>query len=553
MVDILDMPRILNLPKKYRNSLGYYPDILFYQASRNDYEEKLKELSKSWFIYSNGYNLEPVGLFTYLFQSFKGWLGFTNYCQPERVLMSLQKFAFFGHLRGYPQGQLNNLTSYGLSEEYIKLVSSPKSPVTSMVIQYQLIEYYMQNQLVFISDIRADQPRVSNTYGEPLAQLDLWEEIPKLDPQDPILIEKTIKQLEGETPNYSFFPNSRYAYSAAKCNIEKAKGELASNFVYQWVTNSHTKAQNFLERALSLAPKITNDEPELYIRYYKQIGLKSQAILLLKKLPPVQAFNYMISLDLYDAAYKLFNENQGQVFSKDDIQKLADYFSDLGESDYKKGRSHRDANIWDEATELYKSGLEAKKKAYDLEPNQSRKDEYTTYQRLYAQILIDSNIQSNIPSKYRIEEIDEAIAILQGCLPKDIGELKLRNTALAKGLLHKAQHLNSQLPTYPSLEEEDNINVIVQLLNEISELLKGTEDETQKGLLNTALILLTTFKPDNDLTYESEVKMQPRRGNLLSGVSNLLAKGFGTFRSSTSSSTATIKGDVESGFHPYQS
>jgi hypothetical protein len=315
---------IKKINNKYRDSLGYYPDILFYQHNKEQYENALRLLAKARYIYTDGYSFKPVGLFTYLFQSFKGLLGLTNYCEAPKVQMALQKFAFYGYLKGYPQDELVNLESHGLPQDYRKLVSGKIDSQTSARIQEQLITFYLENQQSFSKDIKENQPLISSNsvFGNTLAQAIFWtnkknkvetpsEEIPKLDPQDDLLISSTINILEGEKQNlnkpdeeqYPFLHQSKYAFYAAKHNIFKAKNEQESFSYNIPFSGSRAKANLFLGRALYFNDKIYLEEKHIYINYFIMNNQKEKALRLIEQLDTTQsaqALKYVIDNDFSD-------------------------------------------------------------------------------------------------------------------------------------------------------------------------------------------------------------------------------------------------------------
>src|SRR5436190_1214666 len=133
------------IPTALQESLGYYPDILFYQHNSKEYKEKLTRLAHARFIYSDGYTLRRAGFLRFSFESIKGMLGFINHCEGQKVQLSLQKFAFYGYLNSFPQKNLSGLKHHGLSHNYIHLVSQSRNSQNSALIQTILINFYVDN------------------------------------------------------------------------------------------------------------------------------------------------------------------------------------------------------------------------------------------------------------------------------------------------------------------------------------------------------------------------------------------------------------------------
>lgn len=522
---------ISKIPKKYRESLGYYPDVIFYQHKQREYGQKLQLLSQAQFIYTDGYRLRPAGMFRFAYESFKGFLGFTNHCQTEKVQLSLQKFAFYGYLKGYQQQQLTKLQRHGLQPDNIQLVSKPRSSQTSATIQSTLIRYYLEHAECFNAKIRDEQPKIRETYkfGISLTWLKLWTEIPKLDPQNDLIISQTRDQLENEEsdhPSYDFIRDSKYAQAAANLYLSKAKKEK-NTLLYGWnlLNNSKLRAQQFLERALFFNSQVVVDEKELYISYYLEKNELQKALVLIEQLEPVEAFSRLVSLEQYDKAYTLFSTNKTTQFLEKDTAILAKYFDKLGEDRYEQGLYLRKNHDWNGAKILYLSSLEAKGKASELESNKSRQEDYCTHKRLYAQLLIDSDIENFDASKCQIADIIKAINLLDSCDP----EVKIfHNTALARGLMRQVDYLTSIIqraynyscscyttPYQYYLDHEKTFVILINTLERITNLLGGTRDADQKVLLGRAYFLLGDFGRFYNLPnytpnyYENAMKANP--------------------------------------------
>ncbi|KTC81404.1 hypothetical protein [Legionella brunensis] len=272
------MPRINQdllerIPEEKRWYLGYYPDVLLYQDDKHEYSEAIYHLANAKYLYANGYNIRPASTLRYAFEAFKGWLGFNNHCETQKVQLGLYKFAYYGYLKGYPQGALHSLQRHGVSEQFIRQFSSPRKNDVTQKIQNDLIKFYADH--VQASVIPEGQPKISDEYsfGNTWANLELWSEIPKLDPQNDLLIQRTISQLENMSslPNYVSIQNSKYAFEVAKQCIEHVKSRrntsLAAKFL-NYVLNLSADNEALIARAIQFAPDICLQDKQFFIAFY---------------------------------------------------------------------------------------------------------------------------------------------------------------------------------------------------------------------------------------------------------------------------------------------
>jgi hypothetical protein len=292
--------------RKYRALLGYYPDILFYKHNQRQYQDKLNSLVAAKYIYANGYDLRRVGIITYFFQWLKGLIGLTNYCQEQKIQLSLQKFVYYGYLRGYQQNNLDKLEPLGLSLYYRQLVSQPRNDQTSALIQQELINSYIEKreELQIDESLATEKSQISSDYvfGSTLKEeifwkkdkkkIDLpWQEIPALDPQNEQLIAETAKALDvvpnqktkgvvSKQTSYNWWTMSKYAFGAAKYYVDKAKVEKAK-LTYGLFNNTKQNVHAFLEKALNFNKEIYVTEINIYIEYYLEKDNRLEALRLI--------------------------------------------------------------------------------------------------------------------------------------------------------------------------------------------------------------------------------------------------------------------------------
>lgn len=551
----------------YRDHLGYFPDTLFYQHDNVQYQQKIAGLARASYLYSDGYSLKTVGAMRYYFETFKGLFGYTNHCQIEKIQLALRKFAYYGYLQNYQQPQAQ-LQSLGIDTDYLHLVSMPRTNETSQQIQSKLIQFYVENESGLEIDPSNHLPQLSQHYffGSVLTDLGLWQEIPSIDPQNEQLITRTFDQLKQKI-DYRFIPKSKYAIAAADYYLGRAK-KTKERYFYNWsfVTNAQAEAQRYLEYALHFFPEIISSEKEIYIEYYlekkeliKAIALihqlkdKEQALRYLEKgtfsiqqlqhwvekdswlatvisasylgkqhdstaiefaanlhsnfaeIHPVQAFSLEVSKRNYDEAYRLFSNNKNTDFLQQDIAKLADFYSIEGENLYDQGHELRQSKEWEKAKEFYSKSALMKRNARDLQPDsEARKNDHFVHKRLYAQLLIDADIDLNRIEQCQIEEIMKAIKFLMECNSTNDEEKIYHQNALAKGLMRQVDYLVHRVhilydENYKAYKRknETNFERLTKALYQIIELLDGTENN--KLILGKAYFLLADVSEEFDL------------------------------------------------------
>ena len=94
------------LSNSIKNALYFYPDDLYYQLSKTQYQREWVKLGqgKGGFLIVQQGQLNRVGWLHYGFEHVKGWLGFNHACQPEKIRMAAQKLAYYGYLKGFNEG-----------------------------------------------------------------------------------------------------------------------------------------------------------------------------------------------------------------------------------------------------------------------------------------------------------------------------------------------------------------------------------------------------------------------------------------------------------------
>ncbi|KTD24360.1 Uncharacterised protein [Legionella lansingensis] len=491
------------IPQEQLYSLRYRPDIYFYRDDANEYQTELRRLAEAKYLYTNGHDLKPVSVFRYVFETFKGWLGFNNHCEPYTVQLGLYKYAYYGYVQGYSLKNLNDLRHFGLDQTFISQITSPRNDDNTKQIQDRLTAFYVKN-VQHLREASYQQISYNHAFGRSWTEVGLWSEIPKVDPQNETLIAETIKEIFYLKPtvNYVVYQSSKYAFTLARQNIQEAKARMEANYLVQAINYvfSTTDSETLAKEALELAPAIAMQEKRFFIEYYLRKKELSNAFALidvyenveeardfllnnfsqkqmleyvkkdsplavalahyyfdedletirfvasiyteLKITFPAQAFRLLIADKKYEEAYQLFKEKREDVsFNKSDLILLANHYTSLSDTKYKDALALIKERKWDEANQLCLESMELMKKATELDSSADKLEKFYTRKRHYAQLIIDIDIDKHDIADCEIVEITKAINLLSQCDPKNKQEKKMLSLAIAKGRMRQIDHL----------------------------------------------------------------------------------------------------------------
>lgn len=218
------------IPESYRSVVGFYPDVILFQLNQHQFQTKWQQLARAPYIYTNGFSLRPAGWFRYYFESFKGWLGFTNHCNPQLLQLSLRKLAYYGYLHGYQP--IHQIVKYPLGSGFLSVVNQERNPANSLQLQTDLINYYSEHSFYFPQFEMMAGVASPSRFGTSFATLGLCDLVPCLDPQDNHIIDEVSKVLEPHSyQKYSFFRGSRYAKTVAQQYLAQALQEKKAFFI----------------------------------------------------------------------------------------------------------------------------------------------------------------------------------------------------------------------------------------------------------------------------------------------------------------------------------
>jgi hypothetical protein len=267
------------LERYLEEGMAYLPDFVIYDLDESEYQlfwSKIKEHSQSR-LYTDGVQVYRVGWIQYLFQSFKGWLGFDNHCQANKVELILAKVAYHGYLKGFKSKDFDNFTPSLISDRYRELINSKRENKNSAELQRLLVTYYLTHSARFPKLYQPVQQAYH--FGRTLIREKLYNLVPSIDPQNVQIISEAITGMQGhsESPNPTdYFALSSFAeayaeylvgqdkYDEALCWSQQVKTkykELFINFYIAQVELDDTAAKKAIELivALSESPN-TNDQ-----------------------------------------------------------------------------------------------------------------------------------------------------------------------------------------------------------------------------------------------------------------------------------------------------
>lgn len=260
-----------SLVKSTINFDVFRPDVFFFQDSQQQYENSLKILSRSRFLYTNGKNIKPASIFRFAFETFKGWLGFSNGCEEKKIRMSLYKFAYYGYLKDYPRNAFLEFKKYPLDEYFIGALVTKRDDQKTETIQDFLIQYYRQMVYPLRNSPNYHLP-VSYAFGESWIALKQSHELLKIDPQNPNLLERAVKNLLEVpfTKIIDFVQDSKLSIALAQEYLKKAKSQINPG-IAGWFINHLFKGMtvdDLVSMAEKLAPTLIKQEAIFFFNYH---------------------------------------------------------------------------------------------------------------------------------------------------------------------------------------------------------------------------------------------------------------------------------------------
>ncbi|KTD65322.1 hypothetical protein [Legionella shakespearei] len=212
----------------------YRPDFICYDMDNREYQQfwnEIKDHPKGQ-LYTDGIQVVKVSWLRSIFEAFKGWLGFENHCQTNKVEMTLAKVAYHGYLKGYRPNTFQQLNQPLISDRFQSLVNADRTNANSAAIQHLLMSYYISN-----SDSISNIP-IERTYpfGQTWIDHHYYQLVPSLDPQEPRVIAEAIRGLHHSSllaESSDYFPSSTFAASYADYLTGQSRFEVALQWSQQ--------------------------------------------------------------------------------------------------------------------------------------------------------------------------------------------------------------------------------------------------------------------------------------------------------------------------------
>lgn len=521
------------VPKHLQGKLEYYPEFLPFALNQVQYTQLWHQLASCKYLYTNGYEIRPTNWLMYQFQWFKGWIGYENHCQPEKISLTLNKLVYFGYTKQFPQPNISLLKGARISSRICVLTLSQYSAETTALFQTELVKSFVHVR-----------PRLKTRYypkypfGQRLAELKLFEMIPLLDPIDDNLIEQIISTLDKKqiaANEIGFLRNSKFAQKAAQYYYEKATTGATPSLLSCWSGNdlrpgyfaqallydpeiAKRHAQNFIEYHIaqkeyrnvvelleSLAnphlilkflltipenecPNLIQNDRSLVVimaRYYvekKDYSTAQKFYANIEEFNPHAAFTLAIQQKNYPKAYNIFKQFEAtSTFSSAERSTLAHCFFNEVEQGYANNVTDENTEEPSQAESHYLQNLELAKKAYDLRPSKYYLQQVYTFKYYYAAHLINADMNLHALQKADIAKIKKAINLLRECDVVDKELQKSRATTLAKGLMRLIDILHIKITfdyenTVDQEKLQHHLSSFIRLSTELINLLEGAKE-----------------------------------------------------------------------------
>jgi hypothetical protein len=296
------------LTRYYREEgLVYLPDFMIYDIDEREYKafwHGIRNHPQNR-LYTDGLQIYRAGWLQSLFQSFKGWLGFDNHCDPNKVQMTLAKIAYYGYLRGFHPVEFEEYHPSIISDRFKTLIHCERNNQNSVELQQLLMSYYITHSTNF--------PTLSHPilqaypFGQTLVSEQLYTLVPSINPQDAQLISQAIRGIHYQNtsvPQSDCFKLSPFAEAYAVHLVsenrfnealnwsEQVKINFKEHFIVFYISQKHRDPEA-LQKAIALITLLfhsTNEvEQARAINYIKQNFSIEEQLHHLKSHPELKA------------------------------------------------------------------------------------------------------------------------------------------------------------------------------------------------------------------------------------------------------------------------
>ena len=243
----------LRVDKRYINhakaiGLTYHPDFIVYDLGEKEYQQFWQSINTHprTQLYTDGIQIIRVSWIQSVFQTIKGWFGFDNHCQANKIEITLAKIAFHGYLKGYHPPEYNEHRDPIVSQQFQSLSRLERSNQRTAQIQQLMLNYYITFADYFPRSELAVHS--SHRFGQTLNSQWLYQLIPAIDAQDPQVISDSIlgmQTLQSSANILDCFPSSSFAISYANYLLNQGKYYAALEWDQQIETKNKERYINF--------------------------------------------------------------------------------------------------------------------------------------------------------------------------------------------------------------------------------------------------------------------------------------------------------------------
>jgi hypothetical protein len=264
--------------------LTHHPDFIMYDMNEQEYQLFWKSIVNHprTQLYTNGAVITKVNWFRSAFERFKGWFGFTDHCQANKVEMTLAKIAYYGYVKGFCCAELEHYNPPLISSQFHNEVRQARHNQRSAGLHQLLKNYYIVNAESFPQS--ALPINDSYQFGSVLIHMQLYRFIPSIDVQNPQVINRAIVNIPAE--QLEWYRGSSFAKAYAEHLLHhnhyllalEWDETLAEKYKNRFI-NFYLSQRNHIPLALQIASELIiqlaaspsaedQDEALYYLKYY---------------------------------------------------------------------------------------------------------------------------------------------------------------------------------------------------------------------------------------------------------------------------------------------
>jgi len=278
---MLNQLLIRKYPKEDYNILAYFPDFLPYDFTAETYKNYLKcifnPVNKHHPLMVDGFVLKRVSKIRYYWESFKGFFGFNNHCDSNRVKLQSLKLLYWGYLKGYflNQDTCNLLGDISLDHDIREKVTDSVNEQSSGFLQDCLLRSFVITANIDLQKylLRNNMPDIAHyRFGEIYLKFRELRELVEIDSanvgiQTDLIIHPQFLSLCQNFPEQF---RRKYALKLAAWVSE-------TNKISQQSFNYQINGEDKLRCAFALDSSIAKQYPDRYIDLFLKDQLFTDA------------------------------------------------------------------------------------------------------------------------------------------------------------------------------------------------------------------------------------------------------------------------------------